>query len=124
MKKKILIGSIIAVVILVMFSSSSALDVRIQNKVDIYLITKIDGRPSSCEIVGFGFFRELTARAVVGIDNIHIRGFKISNGRLEGFNDMVVDYVRASHFFGFYRDGGPTSHNTVFGWAIGEIEWS
>jgi len=126
MKKEILIGSIIAVVMFIMFSSSSALDVEIQNKDDdIYLITKISGYPTSGEIVGFGFFRELTiTQSPVGIDYIEIQGMKISNGRLDSFHYWDVSYVKAYHFFGIYHEGGPTAINRVFGIAIGEIEWS
>jgi len=124
MNKKILIGSIIAVAILVLVSSSSALDVKIQNKDDdIYLITLIRGHPWSGEINGMGIFRELTAYAPSpGIEYIKIYGIKISEGKLDSIQDNV-HFIRAPRFIGFYHDGGPTNWDTVFGIAIGEIEW-
>ncbi len=134
MNKKILIGSIIAVAILVLVSSSSAVDV--DNNVDnvsrenlttepldnneTEIISKIDGSCLSSNFIGFGVFRNVEILA--GYDTwVHIVGYTSLIPR-RSYTEHSCNYVKAPIFIGYTFQVSP-GRQTVHGIAIGDIEW-
>ena len=134
MRKDILIGSIIAVVILVLVSSSSAIDVKkdvggvsrenrttepLDNN-ETEIISKIDGSCLSSNFIGFGVFRNVEIWA--GIDTwIEIVGYT-SILPPRSYLVHFCNYVKAPIFIGYTFQVSP-GRQTVHGIAIGDIEW-
>ena len=126
MNKKILIGSIIAVVILVLVSSSSAVDVNYDNN-------EIEPVDTTIEIIsfisGFGYEYEYEGD-IIFLRNVSlfdsergftIRAFTINPLRL--FHKEEANVIHANRFIGLILDVAP-GIIMASGIALGNIEWS
>jgi len=134
MNKKILLGSIIAVAILVLVSSSSAIDVKkdvgsvsrenlttepLDNN-ETEIISKIDGSCLSSSFYGIGVFFDVEISA--GYDTwIQIIGITSVLPK-QSYTVHFGKYVKTPIFIGYTFQVAPRAQ-TVHGIAIGDIEW-
>jgi len=129
MNNKILIGSIIAVAILVLVSTSSAIDektddIKVTSETDDYkeIITFINGAYTDFHVLSGFIIKDVNITALVGLDNIYISGWRWEECRIRP--DMYWEYckwVQVPRFIGYtYQKDG---FNMVRGTAFGNIEY-